>query len=275
MKIAIVPNTERDVELLTSRKAAEFLIGEGVEVLSAEDIHGAIKVSSVSEAVEKSDFVLTVGGDGTILHAALLAAELDKPIIGINMGKVGYLAELEPSEIELLHKLKIGEYSIEDRMMLYCEVFRNGERLLSSHALNDVVISHGERSGMVNIRYYTDSGNLCTFTADGSIVSTPTGSTAYSLAAGGPIVEPDLNCIILTPICPYSLQMSRSIILNGDRSLNAEVFSGNNAFITSDGDNVFKLLDGDIVRIRASEKTSKLIRLKNRSFFDILSEKIR
>jgi NAD+ kinase len=276
MKIAILPNPERDVDLVTSKKAVELLISLGAEPVSAEKaLSGVVHKDTVAEAVSESDVVLTVGGDGTILHAALIAAREDKPIIGINMGHVGYLTEMEPSELDLLTKVVKGEYRVEDRVMLYCQVLRDGEKLFSSHALNDVVISHGQRSGMVNIRFSTQSGRLCDLTADGAVVSTPTGSTAYSLAAGGPIVQPDINCLIITPICPYSLQMSRSIILKGDEVITAQVSSGNNAYLTSDGDELFKILDGDIVKIKVSDKTSKLIRIKDRTFFNVLSEKIK
>jgi len=276
VKIALIPNTQRDIGLVTSKKAAEFLISKGACVLThTEGIDGAFSHNSMEAAIAEADAVLTVGGDGTILHAALVAAEYGKPIIGINMGRLGYLAELEPSEIPLLERVLTGEYTTQDRMMIYVEVIRDGKTLFSAHALNDTVISHGARSGMVNMSFTSDEGYLFDLCADGAVIATPTGSSAYSLAAGGPIVAPDLNCLIVTPICPHSLLLSRSMILNGHSLITAKVNSGNNAFLTSDGEEPFALLDGDVVAVRASSKTSRLIRLKDRTFFNVLSEKIR
>lgn len=276
MKVALLPNLSRDHELTVSRKVADYLLSLGCEVLSCEsNISDRIKVFSSEEAVANSDFCVTVGGDGTILHAAQTSSKYKKPMIGINMGKIGYLAELEPNEIPMLKRIVVGDFETESRLMLDCSVFRNNEEVFTCTALNDAVLSHGEQIGMLSTCVYVSGEMICDYSSDGVIFSTPTGSTAYSLSAGGPVVQPSLQCFIITPICPHSLILSRSIITDGKDIIETKILSGKSAFLSCDGDCRFRLEENDTIRIVASERHLELIKLKKKSFFSILADKIK
>ena len=223
------------------------------------------------ESVKKCDFIITIGGDGTIIHHAKKAAIFKKPILGINSGRFGYLADIEPFELDQIAELINGNYKIEDRMMLKVTINNN-----DYYCLNDAVISKGAASRMIDILVTLNDDTL-KYRADGIISATPTGSTAYSLSAGGPALDPAVESIVLTPICSQNA-LVKSVILNPDTHLMFKVSCPDktDAYLTIDGEKVIKLSDEDIVEIqKENEVFVKLIKLKNKTFFNKLSEKLK
>lgn len=277
MKIALIPNPKRDVGFKLSQEVFEFLSGNGCEIYTPfNEIPGnIIKTKTEAEAIKASDIVLTIGGDGTILHKSLLSSKYNKPLLGINMGKIGYLAEIEPNNMKDLKKLISGDYRIEERLMLKCQVTRNDKTVFSAHCLNECVISHYKRTNYVNFSLYLNDNYLCDYNADATIFATPTGSSAYSLSAGGPLVDPKTDCIIVTPVCPQSIKMARSMIIDGNSTIVSTVSSPFNAVLSPDGDKHFLVKDGDKIVISKSDLKTNLVKLNRNSFYSVFSDKIR
>lgn len=276
MNIALIVSPQKDVGLTVSRKVISFLVTEHCTIFTDTDgLDGINKTENSSEAVKHSDYVITVGGDGTILRAAQSAALYNKPIIGINLGRVGYMADLESYEINKLKCLFSGTYRIDKRMLASVEVVRANKSVFSALAINDIVVSHGSRSGTVGFNVFLDKDFIYDCNADGMIFSTPTGSTAYSLSAGGPVVDPSLNCLLITPVCPHSFHFSRTIIVNENKTVSAKVSCRDDIYITVDGYLNDKLSDGDTVLVRKSTDTVSLLRINDKQFCNVLSEKIK
>ena len=221
---------------------------------------------------DNADVVIALGGDATILRSAKQAAIHNKPVLGINVGRLGFMAGLEIHEIRHLSQLFDKNYEIENRMMLSVNINNSKKKY---YALNDAVISKGSLSRIVDITIKCNDNMVSEYRADGIIVSTPTGSTAYNLSAGGPVIDPKLKCMIMTPICPHSL-FSRSIlfhhndklIISTEKSINTEVF------LTIDGEMGIKLNENDKVCISKSVLHASFIRIKNQPFYDVLNEKL-
>jgi NAD+ kinase len=213
------------------------------------------------------DLIITLGGDGTILRAARMAARHGVPILGINLGRVGFLAELTPADWrEKLAHLLEGQYWVEERMMLHAKFCRQGEPQQSFEALNDVVVSRGELARIVRLPTYIDGGYFTTYVSDGLIVATATGSTAYALAVGGPILPPQLKNILLIPIAPH-LSMDRAIVLSQGATVEVEVSTDHRAILTIDGQFHVELQHDDQVLVQASPYTSRFVRLQERMYF--------
>ena len=278
--ILLLPNAHRDERLQATLGLAEHLRSHGHETRIApflsEDVRDtwdpAIPTVSVEEGIAGARLVVSLGGDGTILQISRFLAGTGVPIIGVNMGNKGFLAELERTELLRVLEVAEGRCSVQARMMLDVELIRNGETVYSSQALNEAVVR--ATVALIRIEAYGDGREITAFSGDGIIVSSPTGSTAYSMAAGGPIVEPDANCIILTPICTFRLA-SRSVVLTPDRHVC--VFlpeqDGKEALLTVDGESV-PFLDGDELRVKRSDKTLLMAKISDRSFYDIVFEKL-
>lgn len=276
MKIAIIANPIKDTDYKYSEKTAEYLLKKNIELYSdTEKISEKISVLPLEECISVSDIIITVGGDGTILHIAEIVARQNKPLLGINLGKVGYMAEIEPDEIELLDNLLKKELKTEKRMMLSFEVKRNGETVLSSDALNDIVVSRGRLLKMSEFILSEGGDIICNYFADGLIFSTPTGSTAYTLSAGGPIIDPKFDCIIATPICAHALSQSRSIVFRPESSLSIKLLSDNSPYLTADGGKNFLLKENDEIVVKKSYRELTLIKLKDQSFYEKLSHKLK
>ena len=223
------------------------------------------------EMFAQCDLIIAVGGDGTIIHAAKHAAMSDKPVLGINSGTLGFMAGLEPNELHRLGELKTGEYQIDQRMLLEIEV--DAQRYYS---LNEVVVSRGERAIIVDIDLYLGDRHPISYHADGLIVATPTGSTAYALSAGGPVVDPNVDTIVVTPICPHSLT-SRPLVLSPDTLLSvvADCRSGAVVYLSIDGEDHPMPVNGRRIQIRRSEdRKVKLIRIKGDTFYEVLKTKM-
>jgi NAD+ kinase len=223
--------------------------------------------------LESCDAVITVGGDGTIIHAAKSAVVWGKPILGINAGRLAFMAGLERHEIHLLGNLLSGKYSVDKRMMLKTQLVRGKDILASEFCINDTVVSRAGRTKPVELTVECRGRHLINYFADGLIIATPTGSTAYSLSAGGPIVDPVLESILLTPICAHSL-FARSFILNTDSEFSVKALSGSEVTFSCDGEEPFAIPEGCHLNIGKAEQSAEFIRIKSDTFMDVLNSKL-
>lgn len=285
MKIVLCPNPFRDKGLKAAIAAQAILNEVGVETVLClpfsvdadrpPDLPDGLDVREMRTELAGADILVCFGGDGTILHAAKFADSCGVPILGVNMGSMGFMAELEHSELRFLTKLATGKYTIEHRMMLDVKVKRGGRILFCEIALNDAVITKGAVARVIDLTVSGEGVMITSFAGDGVIVSTPTGSTAYSMAAGGPIVEPTAENIIITPICAHTLQ-AKSLVLGRDRAISISICrqSRKTAYLSVDGGKAFKLYSGDTVEVTRSKHQTRLIRLSGRSFFEIVNQKL-
>ena len=276
MIVGLLPNLDKRgvVEVLENLKP--ILRENGMKAYLPDYISFSGYESIKEEELFKmSEVLVTVGGDGTIMRYAKIAALYDKPILGINAGRLGFLANLEANQINLISKLKNGDYDTEKRMSLSVIANENGETVGEFTAVNDAVISSGFMSRLIDVSAYIDYEPI-TYRADGLIVSTPTGSTAYSMSAGGPIIDPAINNIILTPICSHSLS-AKPIILSGDTTVKFKAFSMKNSdvYLLIDGRRCFTIKPYTELYVTKSAKDIKLIKLTKRSFYKTLSEKFK
>ena len=230
----------------------------------------------VDELFEGSELIIVMGGDGSIISAARMSHGYDIPIVGINFGRLGYLAELETGDIPLLENIVKGEFKLEERMMLDVSVIRGGE-VVNIHypCLNETVLSNGPISRLAEFDLYCDGEQVTHYAADGIIISTPTGSSAYSLSAGGPLVYQTMECIIATPICPHSFTL-RPVVFTGDSVLEIRnpVCRKNSMYITVDGRDNEEIRSDDIIRISKSKSKTKLVRVKDGGFISALNRKL-
>lgn len=235
------------------------------------------RFTSVSDVPENTECVITLGGDGTLIRAARDLAETKIPIIGINLGTLGYLTEMsrDGNVEELLDALTLDHYQIQDRMMLRGRIYHGGELLADDIALNDIVMTREGDLRVLKFKIYVDGQFLYEYSADGVLVSTPTGSTAYNLSAGGPIAQPDGELLILTPICPHTLT-SRTIVLGAESKVTIEISPNNEQCQVAafDGDTQIMMEPGDHIEIERSERITRVVRLDHRSFLDILKHKM-
>lgn len=278
-KIAIIPNLTKYGAFETAVSATELLQQNGAQVCMAENVHSVFGDGKIvykmdhQSLAEYCDAIITVGGDGTIIHASKHASLAKKPLLGINMGRLGFVAGLEPNELFELKRLITGDYTTERRQMLRV-TYRSGENSKTFFALNDAVISRGSLSKMTDLDIYLDKSYICHYRADGIIVSTPTGSSAYALSAGGPVIEPTMNCTLLTPICSHSL-FSRPILFNSDSRI---IVSPSNegdseVYLSIDGENPIRLLQHDLVEIVSADIYTELLVLKDTTFYKVLNDK--
>ena len=234
-----------------------------------------IPVQPLEQAAQDAALIIVMGGDGTILHVAVTLRDHPIPIIGVNFGGKGFLAGLEDDELDILLEIADGKYTISRRMMLDVELVRNERIICTQSVLNDVVI-HGGHVDCIGVTAYGDGVPITRFNGDGIIVATPTGSTAYSMSAGGPLVEPAAQNIVLTPICAHDMQ-TRAIVTSADREITVQLArtGRKNAFLSVDGGKAVRLSSGDRITIRRSEHVTRLLRLTGRSFFEIIQNKFR
>jgi len=278
--IGIITNVDRDTEFTYTRLLSETIAKHGGKAIMPDWLS---RIAGIGEGCEEeddvfrlSDIVVCLGGDGTFLKAARKAYKKDIPILGINLGNLGFLTEVDRLDIDkAIEQLFCGNYKIEERMMLEASIYRDGKEPVKDTALNDVVITRGAISRIIHVKAYVNDIFVDTYPGDGLIVSSPTGSTAYSLSAGGPIVEPDTDLILMTPICPHILY-SRSLITKADSTVRAVVDEDfqHNAIVAIDGQEGYEIKGGDMVEVRKSPYTTKLVRMNPRNFFNILRTKI-
>lgn len=280
MKIGIITNVEKDKEFEVTRLVSKKLLSYGLELLLPENtlVLSDIKCTRINEdnVVSSCDAVISLGGDGTFLRVAKKASKYKKPILGINIGHLGFLTEADKQDIDMVSKLlSERNITIKERMLLEARILNDSTNTEPNVVLNDVVISRGAISRMINIRIMLDGQKIDEYPADGLIVSTPMGSTAYSLSAGGPIVEPDMNLILATPICPHTLH-ARSLIISDERIVTLAVNdkNQNECILTLDGQKTFKLKGSDLIEIKKSKFSLDYIKLPDKNFFDTIRKKL-
>ena len=274
MLIAVVPNQSKSDNDALVRQVSRQLADAGAKVRVVCAQTAMPTPPQLIQALEGTDAAVAIGGDGTIMHVAKAAAMVGCPVLGINGGRLGFLAGLEPEELPRLTDLLEGGYAVEQRALLDITVHTaEGETTLT--AMNEAVISRGSLSRLVDVTVHSGEQEILTCRGDGIIVATPTGSTAYSLSAGGPVVDPAVDCLLLTPVCPHSLD-SRSRVLPADAvlTLQATAADGAPAFITVDGEQNISLTAADRVTVRRAATTARLIRLTDTTFYDGLRHKL-
>lgn len=274
MLIAVVPNQVKDENNILARTVAERLakLGANVRVVCCD---GSLPtVAQLAEALTGCDMAIAIGGDGTIVHVAKVAAAKGCPVLGINAGHLGFLAGLEAEDLDALPALLQGGYTVDERALLEVTVHTNGGDLLR-YAMNEAVLSRGGLSRLVDVVVHADGDEVLSCRGDGVIIATPTGSTAYSLSAGGPVVDPSVDCVLLTPVCPHSLD-SRPRIWPSTVTLTAEAVAadGSTAYVTVDGEENIPLTPGDTVTIRRAEMPARLLQLQGDSFYQRLRRKL-
>lgn len=281
-RFLIRTNESKDKDFKTTNIIKDYLEKHGmevsVEIMDDKKIYGKEKAESFSDA-DRPDAAIILGGDGTMLRAARDFVEEEIPLLGVNLGSLGYLSEVESANvISALDKLLSGDYFIEERMMLEGSILRDGRIVAHTRALNDISVLKSLPYRAINFDVYVNGQFLKNYGADGVIVSSPTGSTGYNLSAGGPIVEPCAELLVLTPVCPHTMN-SRSIILAGEDEVMIEIKEAKNggvqdAFAMSDGAGHFELKTGDTFVMNRSEKRTRVIKLNKVSFLEILQKKM-
>jgi NAD+ kinase len=280
--IAICPNPFRDTELIITRQAMRLLEDAGFETVvcpvfadeEPEVIPADIPTKKLEEAGPECSMILVIGGDGTILSVARTLHDAAIPMLGINLGTKGFMAYLEPEELDYIVAAAKGECKISSRMLLHVELVRDGQVIHRDQALNDVVL-HGY-GDVIQTTAFCNGDKITSISGDGIILATPTGSTGYSMSAGGPIVEPDAENILISPICAHTLG-ARSFVLDPQRrvSVLAEKLHGRRAYLSVDGYSVADLANGDIVNVCRSEHKLLMIDPGLRSFFENTYQKLR
>jgi len=259
------------------RELLDWFPANGYEPLVEDEAAARLGIRGFTRPVirEQADVVIVFGGDGTLLSAVRLLEGRPTPVLGVNLGGLGFMAEVRIEEFhDAIRKALAGQCSIEDRVMLKAWIHRSGGRIAQPSVLNDIVLNKGALARIVHIDVAVDGQHLTTFHADGLIVSTPTGSTAYSLSAGGPILYPTLRSLLLTPICPHTLG-NRPIVLPDDVTITAAISSGEDVYLTLDGQVGFPLEPGDVVEISKSVHTARLLIPCERDYFDVLRTKLK
>lgn len=280
MKFFIIPNMTRENAHAVTNSLVKEIFALGCQIMMDEALEvffgefTDIIFGEQKFLLNSCDIVVSVGGDGSFINAAKIATDSNKPVLCVNAGKLAYLACLEGDEPELLSKVVKGEYITEKRMMLSVSILDKSNRIIyHSNCINDAVVS---RSGAIRIMKLSVSCNgapLIDYMADGAIVSTPTGSTAYSLSAGGPVIDPCVESILLTPVCAHSV-FSRSVVLGGNSELEITHDNSGEAILSCDGQSAVIIPEGAVVTVKKSEKCSSFIKIKNDTFIDVLNKKI-
>lgn len=280
MTVYISPNPGKAMAYGISQRAAQILLTHGAQVLMQDGLQAECMTMGVvyltqKECLERTDVILTIGGDGTILHEANLSLEYRKPILGINLGRCGFLATCEVDEMEAkLSAVARAEYFLDNRMLLYVRVL--GDDSWEGHALNDVVMTKGRLQQAVDFSIYCDDILVEHYRGDGVIVATPTGSTAYSLAAGGPILDSQTKGIVVTPICPHSLA-SPAMVFAQERKINLCVgqVADEEVFISCDGNAGYSVKAGATAEVRLSDQVVQLITFSKADQFQAIDQKLR
>ncbi len=280
----LVTNSVKDADSSYSERIKTSLEALGGKccgnLFTRPDENGNYIYASPESVPEETEFIIVLGGDGTFIHVAKDLIDCNLPIIGVNLGTLGYLTEIDVNDLERdFFKILSGDCHIEKRMLLDGEIIRNGEVISRDIALNDIVLNRSQTMGIIDFEVHVNGTFLNRYSADGIIVSTPTGSTGYNLSAGGPIVYPTADIILATPICAHTLN-SRSIAFSADAQIDIIVkgrFSERNQqkIVTFDGASEIILENEDIIRSRMSEKSAKILRLSDLSFVEHLGKKMR
>lgn len=286
-KFYIITNREKDRDLETTRRIYDYLLSQGKECTVREyqgkcqqEVKNQGPYTDAAWIPEGTECILVLGGDGTLIQAARDTVNRGIPLLGINLGTLGYLAEIEKSGVlDALDHLILDQYTIESRMMLEGIVYRDKKETIQEIALNDIVVNREGALRIIDYEICVNGEPLNRYSADGVIVSTPTGSTGYSLSAGGPIISPKASMIVVTPICPHTLT-ARSIVLSGEDHVTLRLGSGRRkeleeAFVTFDGEVSVPIMTGDYVEVQKSMKNTDILKISKISFLEILRNKMR
>lgn len=283
-KVVMTPNPYRDRNFKYANLAEKILKEAGIEtrICLAFDVDRNFELPAdvilhdLTGELRDADLLICFGGDGTILHASKAATRAGVPILGVNIGTMGFMAELENSQMKELARLANDDYTIEERMMLHVCVEHEGQVVLHEDALNDAVVTKGAVARIIQLGVSCDGVGMMSFGGDGVIVATPTGSTAYSMSAGGPIVEPYAKNIIITPICAHDMR-SKAVVTSAERVIRIDIgrIGRKSAFLSVDGGRALRLSTDDRVTITKSKHVTKLIHLSERSFFEIIKNKFK
>ncbi len=276
-RIAFIANIEKDPDLSFTKELIDFVLKTGCVPMLSGDAEKCVckgcEIAKSDEIYQLSDFVIVLGGDGTILRVAGKSSVYDLPILGINLGTLGYLAEVEKNDAkEAVLAVLNGKYTIERRMMLEASVY-DGKKTNKMLALNEAALSNGVFSRMIEINLKINNQYVDTLRADGVIISTPTGSTAYNLSAGGPILKPDTELMAITYVCPHAL-FSRPYVVSGNDKIKISIGNGGSAVLTLDGQHTFPIKNGDVITVGRSEYSTSIIKTTKLSFYDILRRKM-
>lgn len=283
-KIILTPNPYRDKDFQTVKEAQRILIQSGLqakiclpfEVDSSFVLPKDMPIYRLDRELNNADMIVCFGGDGTILHMAKAATRVGIPILGVNIGTMGFMAELESSELSQLSRIASNDFTVDRRMMLDVTVHRDRDIIFHDICLNDVVVTKGAVARIVHLSVECDGVQAMECSGDGIIVATPTGSTAYSLSAGGPIIEPEAHSILVTPICAHDVA-SRSVVASENRVITLALTKNarRNAFLSVDGGKALRMNMGDVATVKKSKLQTNLVRLKDRSFYDVVNMKFK
>lgn len=285
MRVILSSNPYRDRGMRAARQAREILERSGVECVfclpfelgqgSHMELPRDISFADQQQELSRSDMLICFGGDGTLLHAAKDATIHNVPILGVNMGSVGFMAELEEADLSQIARLAEGDYTIEQRMMLRVRLFRGRQVVLDELALNDAVVSKGSIGRVAELDVSADGVNISRLSGDGVVVATPTGSTAYSMSAGGPIVEPTSDTIIVTPVCAHQLT-ARPMVVAPQRTISVQLprKSRKSVYLSMDGGKSVRVSGTDRVEICRADSRTRLVRLSQRNFYQLLNQKL-
>ena len=275
--ILVIPNRIKDIDCSVSNEVIKRLVDFGCNVYVENKYNLGIATNAklcdvIPECVE---LIIVIGGDGSVIDASVIAVDRDIPILGINLGKLGYLAEIEISELDKLKGIIDGKARVEEKMLLELEINNGGKReIYRRFAVNDVIISHGSSIGLAEISLSESNGASLKYRADGLILSTPVGSTAYSFSAGGPVVSHEIDSILATPICPHSL-FNRSVIFNPSEVITVTNIGDAELAVNIDGRFVSEFVSGDSCVIRSSQKRLKMLTFSANNMFATLFEKMK
>lgn len=279
MKIAIMPNMTRKNALSVTLRICERLSELGAEYIFSEKLRAEFAGTHAmylpaDDMLDVCNIVIAVGGDGTIIHAAKAAAERSKPLLGINAGRLAFMAGLESDELMLLSALMDGSFTMDRRMMLSAGLYNEKGRLVASqNYMNDVMISRGGQMRIAEIDVRCDGHRIGLYSGDGVILATPTGSTAYSLSAGGPVIDPQIRSILLTPVCPHSL-FSRSVIFKPEAQIDVFSSAMDTLWYSGDGDELIEIPPGCTLTVCKSALCADFIRIKSDTFIEVLNSKL-
>ncbi len=286
MKIALLTNYNIGEKSAAAMSVIDKLSAYGCDILVPANYRDRIErmyrkrqsvtFENIQIIYETVDLIIVLGGDGTIMEAACKSAERCTPVLGINLGRLGYLAELEMSELEYLDDVMKGNYTVDRRSLLKAEIISRNKPTQTAYALNEAVISNGSIARIIDLQLSEGGKVVNTYRADGLIVCTPTGSTAYSMSAGGPIADPRLSCFCVTPVCPHMMN-ARPILFPDNVALEVKHICKREKilYLTLDGKNNYELLKEDVVRITKSELYASIIHVKERSFYEKMRYKFR
>ena len=285
MRVILSSNPYRDRGMRAAQQARNILERLGMECCfclpfemgqnSNAELPRNLTFANLQQELSHADMLICFGGDGTILHAAKDATIHNVPILGVNMGSVGFMAELEESELFQLERLAAGEYTVEERMMLRVRLLRGKQVVYDELALNDAVLSKGSIARVAELDVFADGIHICQLSGDGVVVATPTGSTAYSMSAGGPIVEPGSDNLVITPVCAHQLS-ARTMVMAGSRKIAVQLprRSRKSVYLSVDGGKATRISGSDRVEICRAEQRTRLVKLSDKNFYQLLNQKL-